>query len=145
MADRLTTAERSALMARCRGSGNRATELRLIALMRAGHITGWRRGSRLPGRPDFVFAARRLAVFVDGCFWHGCPAALHAAEIAPGVLGRQYLRQPGARPPGDTRAARPWLGCAADLGTCAPAGVRRPHPRAAAAGRRRQMSAVSPW
>jgi len=25
------------------------------------------------GRPDFVFPARRLAVFVDGCFWHGCP------------------------------------------------------------------------
>ena len=24
-------------------------------------------------RPDFVFAKQRLAVFVDGCFWHGCP------------------------------------------------------------------------
>lgn len=28
----------------------------------------------LPGKPDFVFFGRRLAVFVDGCFWHGCPA-----------------------------------------------------------------------
>lgn len=73
MADIFTRAKRSAVMARIRGTGNRATELRLIALMRAGGITGWRRGSRLPGRPDFVFAARRLAVFVDGCFWHGCP------------------------------------------------------------------------
>jgi DNA mismatch endonuclease (patch repair protein) len=27
----------------------------------------------LYGRPDFVFPADRLAVFVDGCFWHGCP------------------------------------------------------------------------
>ena len=27
----------------------------------------------LPGRPDFVFPRQRLAVFVDGCFWHGCP------------------------------------------------------------------------
>ncbi len=26
----------------------------------------------LPGTPDFVFPAARLAVFVDGCFWHGC-------------------------------------------------------------------------
>ena len=25
------------------------------------------------GRPDLVFLRRRLAVFVDGCFWHGCP------------------------------------------------------------------------
>ena len=25
------------------------------------------------GRPDFVFPVRRVAVFVDGCFWHGCP------------------------------------------------------------------------
>jgi DNA mismatch endonuclease (patch repair protein) len=25
------------------------------------------------GKPDFTFRAQRLAVFVDGCFWHGCP------------------------------------------------------------------------
>jgi DNA mismatch endonuclease, patch repair protein len=29
--------------------------------------------SRLPGKPDLVFPGARLAVFVDGCFWHGCP------------------------------------------------------------------------
>jgi DNA mismatch endonuclease (patch repair protein) len=27
----------------------------------------------LPGSPDFVFREQRIAVFVDGCFWHGCP------------------------------------------------------------------------
>jgi len=27
----------------------------------------------LPGKPDFVFTRARVAVFVDGCFWHGCP------------------------------------------------------------------------
>jgi DNA mismatch endonuclease (patch repair protein) len=27
----------------------------------------------LPGRPDIVFTAARIAVFVDGCFWHSCP------------------------------------------------------------------------
>jgi DNA mismatch endonuclease (patch repair protein) len=41
--------------------------------MRRGGIAGWRRGQKLPGRPDFVFRSARLAVFVDGCFWHGCP------------------------------------------------------------------------
>lgn len=60
-------------MAAIRSCGNRGTELRLIAFMRAHGITGWRRGAKLTGKPDFVFPAKRLAVFVDGCFWHGCP------------------------------------------------------------------------
>jgi DNA mismatch endonuclease (patch repair protein) len=31
----------------------------------------------IPGRPDFIFTKRRVAVFVDGCFWHGCPRCGH--------------------------------------------------------------------
>ena len=60
-------------MARIRCTGNRDTELRLIQTLRADGITGWRRGSQLPGKPDFVFSKLKTAVFVDGCFWHGCP------------------------------------------------------------------------
>jgi len=60
-------------MSRIRGTGNKATELRLLKVFRANGITGWRRGSKLPGKPDFVFPKLKLAVFVDGCFWHGCP------------------------------------------------------------------------
>lgn len=60
-------------MASISGSGNRGTELRLLAVLRAHRLAGWRRGSVLPGRPDFVFPREKLAVFVDGCFWHGCP------------------------------------------------------------------------
>lgn len=56
-----------------RSRGNRATELRLISLFRVHRITGWRRGARVAEKPDFVFRAVKLAVFVDGCFWHGCP------------------------------------------------------------------------
>ena len=73
MADIWTKAKRSEVMARIRGRGNRSTEGRLAALFRAHGFTGWRRQRPLPGRPDFVFPAGRLAVFVDGCFWHGCP------------------------------------------------------------------------
>ena len=73
MPDVFTAAERSEIMARVRSRGNRATELRLIALMRECGITGWRRGAPLPGKPDFIFRAQKVAVFVDGCFWHGCP------------------------------------------------------------------------
>ena len=147
MPDIFTPAKRSEVMSRIRSTGNAATELRLVALLRAAGITGWRRhvplplglvpaprsssasssdssspghrspksaggpghrsskraggrglrssqsegGSakgkakvpasssaaprlrRLRVRPDFIFRAQRVAVFVDGCFWHGCP------------------------------------------------------------------------
>ena len=73
MSDVFTPEKRSAVMSSIRGKGNRSTELRLIQLMRDARITGWRRGSKLPGRPDFVFAKARLAIFVDGDFWHGHP------------------------------------------------------------------------
>jgi DNA mismatch endonuclease (patch repair protein) len=41
--------------------------------MRSG-IRGWTLGHNtdLPGTPDFIFARARLAIFLDGCFWHGC-------------------------------------------------------------------------
>ena len=73
MPDVFTKAKRSEVMSRIRSRGNRATELRLIALMREHGITGWRRNARVFGKPDFVFPAAKVAVFVDGCFWHGCP------------------------------------------------------------------------
>lgn len=69
---------RSQLMSRIRGTGNKRTELQLIQFFRAYGITRWRRGSKLPGKPDFVFPKLKTAVFVDGCFWHGCPR--HATQ-----------------------------------------------------------------
>jgi DNA mismatch endonuclease (patch repair protein) len=30
-------------------------------------------GDARPVRPDIVFTRRKLAVFIDGCYWHGCP------------------------------------------------------------------------
>ena len=72
MADVFSKGKRSAIMARVLGSGNRSTELRMIMLFRKHGLSGWRRHSQLTGKPDFVFLRQRLAVFVDGCFWHGC-------------------------------------------------------------------------
>jgi DNA mismatch endonuclease (patch repair protein) len=65
-------------MSRIRSRGNRDTELRLIAIFREHEITGWRRHRPVFGRPDFVFPKLRVAVFVDGCFWHGCPQHYNA-------------------------------------------------------------------
>jgi len=71
--DPLTPLERSAQMARVRAKRNRSTEMRVAAhLIRRG-ISGWtRHAADIPGRPDFCFANARVAIFVDGCFWHGC-------------------------------------------------------------------------
>ena len=68
-----TTPGRARIMASIRASGNRTTELALARMLRISRIHGWRRHQLLPGRPDFCWPTLRLAVFVDGCFWHGCP------------------------------------------------------------------------
>lgn len=90
MADVFSPAKRSEVMSRIRGKGNKSTELALASAFRRIGIKGWRRhvvvklalGPRvatregkayLVVRPDFVFRAERVAVFVDGCFWHRCP------------------------------------------------------------------------
>lgn len=68
-----TSPGRARIMSSIRSAGNQSTELRLIQIMREYQIRGWRRGAALIGKPDFVFPKKHVAVFVDGCFWHGCP------------------------------------------------------------------------
>lgn len=62
---------RSKIMRSVKSQNNRTTELRLIEIFKLNSIVGWRRNYRLFGKPDFAFPQRHLAVFVDGCFWHG--------------------------------------------------------------------------
>ena len=73
MTDVFTRKKRSEVMSRIRGKGNWSTEIKLLKLFREHGIKGWRRHQPITGKPDFVFRKERLAVFVDGCFWHGCP------------------------------------------------------------------------
>ena len=73
MSDVFSSAKRSEVMGRIRGRGNRSTELALVKILKGDRITGWRRHQPIVGRPDFVFRKRKVAIFVDGCFWHGCP------------------------------------------------------------------------
>ncbi len=73
MADWLTKEQRSRNMASIRSTGKKSTETQFLKILRAAKIWGWRRHPKLKGNPDFVFNEHRLAVFVDGCFWHGCP------------------------------------------------------------------------
>lgn len=73
MPDVFDKAKRSDVMSRIRGHGNKGTELALMQLFRIHRINSWRRRQPVFGRPDFVFPKLKVAVFVDGCFWHGCP------------------------------------------------------------------------
>ena len=70
--------ERSHLMGRVRSKGNVSTERSFrLALVRA-RIRGWvLHPKNVFGTPDFYFPRERVAVFVDGCFWHGCKRCGH--------------------------------------------------------------------
>ncbi len=69
---------RSRTMASIRGVGNRSTELRLRLSLVSKGVRGWTlHPAGIQGNPDFAFVRERLIVFVDGCFWHGCPRCGH--------------------------------------------------------------------
>ena len=71
MTDVYDKATRSAVMRKVRSKGNKSTEQRLITLFIENGISGWRRNYSVKGHPDFVFLDKKIAIFVDGCFWHG--------------------------------------------------------------------------
>src|SRR5579859_1582452 len=77
--DVFSKAKRSEVMAAIRHQGNRSTERTFAALLRRFSVSGWTLHSSLvTGKPDFYFSKRRIAIFVDGCFWHGCPRCFQA-------------------------------------------------------------------
>lgn len=80
MTDWLSREQRSRNMASIRSKGNATTERAFLRLLREAKIRGWRRHADLPGKPDFVFWSQRVAIFIDGCFWHGCPQCYRLPE-----------------------------------------------------------------
>lgn len=71
MADVFDSKKRSDIMSKVRSNNNKSTELALIKFFKENNITGWKRNYPVKGHPDFVFLDKKIAVFVDGCFWHG--------------------------------------------------------------------------
>lgn len=70
--DTVNLKERSWIMAQVKSKGNKSTELKIVKFLREKGLKGWRRNSTLPGKPDFVYKSYKIAIFIDGCFWHGC-------------------------------------------------------------------------
>lgn len=74
MTDPLTKEQRSAHMAKIRGKGNKSTELAVEQALIDNGVIGWeKQNQEILGKPDFYFPQHKLVLFVDGCFWHGCP------------------------------------------------------------------------
>lgn len=71
LSDVFSTEKRSAVMKAVKSRNTKTTELKMIEIFKEYHIIGWRRTYPLIGKPDFVFPKKHIAVFVDGCFWHG--------------------------------------------------------------------------
>lgn len=90
MTDVLTREQRSFNMSRIRGRDTKPELIFRKALWSAG--LRYRLKSKLPGRPDLVFPGRKVAVFVDGCFWHQCPEHFQWPKTRPDFWKQKITR-----------------------------------------------------
>ena len=73
MVDNLKPEDRKKTMRAVKGKGTKL-ELRLFAMLAGMRVNGWRKNANyVEGKPDVVFLDKKVAIFIDGCFWHGCP------------------------------------------------------------------------
>jgi DNA mismatch endonuclease (patch repair protein) len=97
---------RSNNMRAIRSACNRTTEQRLIAILASAHLSGWTvRPKGIPGSPDFAFPREGTVIFVDGCFWHGCPECGHIPKTNKAYWRAKICRN-RARDAKITRALR---------------------------------------
>jgi DNA mismatch endonuclease (patch repair protein) len=87
------SAQRSQMMAAVRGKRNKTTERRLRMALARACVTGWTLTPKgVPGNPDFFFQRERVAVFVDGCFWHGCARCGHTPSTNTAFWAAKIVR-----------------------------------------------------
>lgn len=73
MSDNLRPDDRKRTMQAVKSKGTKL-EKRLFAMLAGMGISGWKKNVKsILGKPDVAFPDRKIAIFVDGCFWHGCP------------------------------------------------------------------------
>jgi len=79
MTDVLTPKQRTYNMSQIRGK-NTGPEVKLRKLLWSNGVRGYRIHYNLPGKPDIVFIKKKIAIFIDGCFWHKCPICFQEPE-----------------------------------------------------------------
>lgn len=86
MSDNLSPEDRQKTMRAVKGKGTKL-EKRLWAMLAGMKLGGWRKNPKnIIGNPDIIFTEQRIAVFIDGCFWHGCP---HCQKKLP-ISNKEY-------------------------------------------------------
>ncbi|ODS42967.1 MAG: hypothetical protein MSIBF_06855 [Candidatus Altiarchaeales archaeon IMC4] len=68
--DKICPELRSKVMSRIKAKNTQPELILRMALWKKG-LMGYRLHCMLPGRPDIVYSSRKVAIFVDGDFWHG--------------------------------------------------------------------------
>jgi DNA mismatch endonuclease Vsr len=72
MSDNLRPDDRRRTMQAVKGKGTKLEKCFFATLVGMG-LTGWKKNVQtITGKPDVVFPVQRVAIFIDGCFWHGC-------------------------------------------------------------------------
>jgi DNA mismatch endonuclease (patch repair protein) len=79
MTDVLTKEQRTYNMSQIRGKDT-GPEVKLRKLLYSSGIRGYRIHYNLLGKPDIAFIKKKIAVFIDGCFWHKCPVCFQKPE-----------------------------------------------------------------
>ena len=103
MADMMSPAKQSALVSRIR-SKNTRIETTVFRELRARGVHFSRHVASLSGSPDVVFKRERVAVFIDGDFWHGWRFSRWCEKLRP-ILERQDSQEPGEKLPQLSQAA----------------------------------------
>jgi DNA mismatch endonuclease (patch repair protein) len=90
MTDNLKPEDRRKTMQAVKGKGT-TPERRLFAMLAGMGLKGWRKNAGdIIGKPDVVFNDEQVAIFVDGCFWHGCP---HCQRKLTPDTNREYWQR----------------------------------------------------
>ncbi|OQX22701.1 MAG: very short patch repair endonuclease [Candidatus Altiarchaeales archaeon A3] len=79
MADVLTKKQRSFNMSQIKSKDTKP-EIKIRKQLYKKGIRGYRVHYKLFGKPDIVFPAKKIVIFIDGCFWHKCPKCFIESE-----------------------------------------------------------------
>jgi DNA mismatch endonuclease (patch repair protein) len=72
MADKLSRKERSSLMGKIKSKETKL-EINFRKILWGAGVRYRKNSSKHIGKPDVVVASKKIAIFIDSCFWHGCP------------------------------------------------------------------------
>lgn len=93
MPDNLSPQDRQKTMRAVKSKGT-SLERSLCSMLAGMHLAGWRQNADdILGKPDVVFDTEQVAIFVDGCFWHGCPLCKRKLPVANHLYWTQKIQR----------------------------------------------------